>query len=52
MGQFFPYLVRDVYGSLVIPENLGNPVPVGYNNHSVVLAQGWTFVSAASASRP
>jgi uncharacterized protein YdaL len=23
-GQYFPYLVRDVYGSVVIPEGLGN----------------------------
>jgi uncharacterized protein YdaL len=32
-GQFFPYSVRDVYGSVVIPENLGNVEPDAYNNH-------------------
>jgi uncharacterized protein YdaL len=30
--QFFPYLVRDVYGSVVIPENLLN-VSSSYNNN-------------------
>ena len=30
--QYFPYPVRDVYGSLVIPENLGNVITTGYNN--------------------
>jgi uncharacterized protein YdaL len=24
LGQLFPYVVRDVYGSRVLPENLGN----------------------------
>lgn len=32
VGQFFPYAVRDVYGTTVIPENLGNYEPVPYNN--------------------
>lgn len=32
-GQFFPYTVRDIYGSLIIPENLGNIEPVPFNNH-------------------
>lgn len=32
-GQFFPYTVRDLYGTVVIPENLGNIEPVPYNNH-------------------
>jgi uncharacterized protein YdaL len=32
-GQFFPYAVRDVYGSNVVPENLGNVEPEWYNNH-------------------
>ncbi|AGL21505.1 DUF2334 domain-containing protein [Actinoplanes sp. N902-109] len=32
-GQFFPYAVRDVYGSVVIPENIGNVEPDAYNNH-------------------
>lgn len=25
-GQFFPYVVRDTFGSIVLPENLGNQV--------------------------
>jgi uncharacterized protein YdaL len=29
-GQFFPYAVRDVYGSIVLPENLGNIEPVPF----------------------
>lgn len=33
-NQFFPYLVRDVYGSLVVPENLGNVVAREYNFHA------------------
>ncbi|GAA2088071.1 DUF2334 domain-containing protein [Actinomadura alba] len=32
MGQYFPYPVRDVYGSKVLPENLGNYEPDSYNN--------------------
>lgn len=32
-GQFFPYAVRDVYGHLVVPENLGNVIEVGANNN-------------------
>ena len=32
-GQFFPYAVRDVYGSVVIPENIGNVEPEAFNNH-------------------
>jgi uncharacterized protein YdaL len=32
-GQFFPYTVRDVYGSAVLPENLGNVEPEPFNNH-------------------
>jgi uncharacterized protein YdaL len=35
-GQFFPYVVTDVYGQRVIPENLGNLVATGYNNHPSV----------------
>ena len=33
VGQFFPYTVRDVYGSAVVPENLGNVEPEPFNNH-------------------
>jgi uncharacterized protein YdaL len=32
-GQFFPYTVRDIYGSAVVPENIGNIEPVAFNNH-------------------
>ncbi len=32
-GQFFPYPVRDVYGSAVVPENIGNIEPDSFNNH-------------------
>ncbi|WP_218152025.1 DUF2334 domain-containing protein [Nitrosomonas communis] len=32
-GQFFPYVVKDVYGSWVAPENLGNIQSESYNNH-------------------
>lgn len=32
-GQFFPYSVRDVYGSVIIPENIGNIEPEPFNNH-------------------
>ena len=33
IGQFFPYVVRDVYGTKVLPENIGNYEPDAYNNH-------------------
>jgi uncharacterized protein YdaL len=33
MGQYFPYSVRDVYGTAVIPENIGNIEPEAFNNH-------------------
>ncbi|MFC8511933.1 DUF2334 domain-containing protein [Streptomyces sp. NPDC057257] len=33
IGQFFPYVVKDVYGTKVLPENIGNYEPVAYNNH-------------------
>ena len=32
-GQFFPYLVRDVYGSVVIGEQLGNVETEAFNNN-------------------
>ncbi len=32
--QYFPYPVRDVYGSVVVPENLGNITPEAYNNNA------------------
>lgn len=36
-GQFFPYPVKDAYGTLVVPENLGN-VQVGYGTDAVLEA--------------
>jgi uncharacterized protein YdaL len=33
VGQLFPYVVTDVYGSKVIPENLGNYEPEPFNTH-------------------
>ncbi|MFF3562997.1 DUF2334 domain-containing protein [Streptomyces sp. NPDC002574] len=33
IGQFFPYVVKDVYGTTVLPENIGNYEPEAYNNH-------------------
>ncbi|GAA4594565.1 uncharacterized protein YdaL [Actinoplanes octamycinicus] len=36
-GQFFPYTVRDVYGSVVVPENVGNVETEAFNNHPVRL---------------
>ncbi|MCP3936720.1 MAG: DUF2334 domain-containing protein [Actinomycetia bacterium] len=32
--QWYPYPVVDFYGELVLPENMGNYIEVGYNNHS------------------
>jgi uncharacterized protein YdaL len=32
-GQFFPYVVNDVYGTKVLPENLGNYEPELFNNN-------------------
>jgi uncharacterized protein YdaL len=34
IAMTFPFVVHDMYGWKVIPENLGNYVPVGYNNHA------------------
>ncbi|WP_432984348.1 DUF2334 domain-containing protein [Dactylosporangium sp. CA-233914] len=33
IGQFFPYTVRDIYGVITYPENLGNIELEPYNNH-------------------
>lgn len=33
IGQFFPYVVRDIYGWKIIPENLGNYEPEAMNHH-------------------
>lgn len=35
-GQFFPYDVVDIYGTRVIPENMGNYEPEPYNQHPAV----------------
>jgi len=32
-GQFFPYVVHDVYGETVVPENLGDDEPTAANNN-------------------
>ncbi len=33
IGQFFPWTVRDIYGVLVVPENVGNIETEAFNNH-------------------
>jgi uncharacterized protein YdaL len=33
VGQFFPYVVQDVYGQKVLPENLGNYEPEAMNHN-------------------
>ncbi|MFH8369684.1 DUF2334 domain-containing protein [Streptomyces sp. NPDC018031] len=38
LGQFFPYPVTDVYGTKVLPENLGSYEPEGHNNNPPRLA--------------
>lgn len=38
-GQFFPYVVTDLYGSKVIPENIGNIEPEAYNQHPIRLPE-------------
>jgi uncharacterized protein YdaL len=47
-GQFFPYVVTDVYGQQVIPENLGNVETKSFNNHPVVLPPD--LIKAAEAN--
>ncbi len=32
--MFYPFAVDDIYGWHVVPENLGNYIPVGYNNNA------------------
>ncbi|WP_204630049.1 DUF2334 domain-containing protein [Dyella mobilis] len=32
-GEFYPYLVRDIFGTVVIPEQLGNVELVEFNNN-------------------
>ncbi|MDO4887349.1 MAG: polysaccharide deacetylase family protein [Actinomycetaceae bacterium] len=56
-GQFFPYSVTDLYGTKVLPENLGNYEPEPFNNHGarsgadiVKNAQANTVVRDGNAS--
>ena len=37
MGQFFPYAVNDLYGTKVIPENIGNIETESFNHHPITL---------------
>lgn len=32
-GQYFPFLVRDIFGTVLIPESLGNVEPVEFNHN-------------------
>ena len=32
--QMFPYPVRDIYGQVVLPEDMGNDTPTAYNQHA------------------
>jgi uncharacterized protein YdaL len=47
-GQFFPYVVRDVYGSKVLPENLGSITPKTW--HTYKARQPKDLVRAARAN--
>jgi uncharacterized protein YdaL len=47
-GQFFPYVVRDVYGSKVLPENLGSITPETW--HTYKARQPKDLVRAARAN--
>jgi len=48
IGEFFPYVVNDVYGSRVLPENLGDYEPVPLNNNPARLPAD--IVSEAQAN--
>ncbi|KAA2258836.1 DUF2334 domain-containing protein [Solihabitans fulvus] len=48
-GQYFPYLVRDIYGSAVVPEDLGNVEPEPFNNHPPRLPADILASAAAAA---
>lgn len=37
IGQMYPYVATDVYGTKVLPENLGDYEPVSENNHPIRL---------------
>jgi uncharacterized protein YdaL len=47
-GQFFPYVVRDVYGSKVLPENLGSIAPNRWHSYKSRLPED--LVRAARAN--
>jgi uncharacterized protein YdaL len=47
-GQFFPYVVRDVYGSKVLPENLGSIAPSTWHTYKERLPRD--LVRAARAN--
>jgi uncharacterized protein YdaL len=34
IGLFYPFVVKDVFGWKILPENLGNYIAVGYNGNS------------------
>ncbi|MHB9862539.1 DUF2334 domain-containing protein [Streptomyces sp. YIM S03343] len=48
IGQFFPYVVKDVYGTKVLPENIGNYEPEAFNNHPARLPAD--LIAAAKAN--
>jgi uncharacterized protein YdaL len=47
-GQTFPYVVKDVYGSKVLPENLGSISPSGWHSYKARLPRD--IVRAARAN--
>ena len=47
-GQFFPYVVHDVYGSKVLPENLGSIAPATWHTYKARLPED--IVRAARAN--
>jgi uncharacterized protein YdaL len=47
-GQFFPYVVHDVYGSKVLPENLGGIAPSTWHSYKARLPQD--LIRAARAN--
>ena len=48
VGQFFPYVVRDAYGSKVVPENLGAITPSAWHSYKSRLPED--VVRAARAN--
>ena len=47
-SQFFPYVVRDVYGSKVLPENLGSVNPARWHTYQSRLPED--IIRAARAN--